>query len=195
MAGFTKSNSDLRAVNNFDLGQYINDGVKVTGYISGTTLTVVGVPSSAVAAGTALAPKYLLGPGVAVGTTVNAVTGAPATPTSLTVSVAQTLGSATAPVDFVVRSFVDAGVVIQPQGPKLQFFTIKKTGLAPAFADAIMKVVQQRATVHIYEVRNADDISVATYGTECWTAADLTTELNAAGLAVTSVVAGAAFTA
>lgn len=195
MAQFPRANGDLKAVLNLDVGQYQNDAVRVVGYISGTTLTVVGLPSAAIVAGTATAPKLLVGAGVLTGTTVTAVTGAAASPTSLTVSVAQTLGSVLAPVEFIVRSTVDAGVVVQPQGPKLQFFTVKKTGLAPAFAEAIMPVVATRSTVHIFEVRNADDISLALYGTECWTAADLAAALNAAGLAVTSVTAGAAFTA
>lgn len=194
MAQFLKSNADLQAVAVFDAGSYTNDAVTFEGYISGTTLTVTQTPSSTIAAGTASNPKYLLGPGVTVGTTVTAGAGI-----TWTVSISQTLGSASSPVKFAVRSFVDADVTVQPQGPKLQFFTVSGVA-APAFADAIMKVVQQRATVHAYEVKSSTtDIAFMTYGTECWAfgtgaANDLDTALTDAGLSAFTSAAGAAFT-
>lgn len=199
MAQFLKQNSDLKGVLNYDVGSYTNDAIILSGYISGTTLTVVGVPNGPVIAGTASAPKYLVGAGVGTGTIVTAVTGSSTNPTSLTVSVSQTVGSVTAPVQFAVKSFVTADLTIQPQGPKLQVFTVSGTA-APAFADAIMKVVQQRATVHMYEVKSSTtDIAFLTYGTECWSfgsgdANDLDIALSDAGLGAFSSASGASFT-
>jgi hypothetical protein len=53
---------------------------------------------------------------------------------------------------------ITSAVTVQPQGPKLDFFTI--TGNGTQVLDNIATVfqtVQQLATVHIYEYTNATD--------------------------------------
>lgn len=74
---------------------------------------------------------------------------------------------------------VTSGETVQPQGPKLDFFTL--TGNGSQIADNIQKIfqtVEQLATIHMYEYTNATDdtLAVAIYPTGGWT----TTTLNAA---------------
>lgn len=69
-------------------------------------------------------------------------------------------------------SAVTSGATVQPQGPKLDFFTL--TGNGSQIADninAVFQTVQQLATVHIYEYTNATDdtLAVAVYPTGAWT--------------------------
>lgn len=92
---------------------------------------------------------------------------------------------------------VVSGATVQPQGPKLDFFTITKdTG---AFTGAniatIVETVQQLATIYIYEYTDAanDTFAMAVYPTGAWTAASIDTAVTAAGVAVT-VAASATFT-
>lgn len=92
---------------------------------------------------------------------------------------------------------VTSAATVQPQGPKLDFFTITKdTG---AFTGAniatIVQTVQQLATIYIYEYTDASDdtFAMAVYPTGAWTAATLDTAVTAAGIAVT-VAATATFT-
>ena len=74
---------------------------------------------------------------------------------------------------------VTSGETVQPQGPKLDFFTL--TGNGSQIADNIQKIfqtVEQLATIHMYEYTDATDdtLAVAIYPTGGWT----TTTLNAA---------------
>ncbi len=95
-------------------------------------------------------------------------------------------------------SAVDSAVTVQPQGPKLDFFTI--TGNGSQIADninAVFQTVQQLATVYIYEYTNATDdtIAVAVYPTGAWTTTSLDNALsNAWTSANVSVAATATFT-
>ena len=95
-------------------------------------------------------------------------------------------------------SAVDSAVTVQPQGPKLDFFTI--TGNGSQVADninAVFQTVQQLATVYIYEYTNATDdtIAIAVYPTGAWTTTTLDNELsNAWTSANVSVAATATFT-
>jgi hypothetical protein len=95
-------------------------------------------------------------------------------------------------------SAVDSAVTVQPQGPKLEFFTI--TGNGSQVADninAVFQTVQQLATVYIYEYTNATDdtLAVAVYPVQAWTAATLETALDAAwASANVAVTATATFT-
>ena len=71
---------------------------------------------------------------------------------------------------------VDSAVTVQPQGPKLDFFTL--TGNGSQIADNIavaFQTIQQLATVYIYEYTNATDdtLAVAIYPTGAWTTATL----------------------
>ena len=95
-------------------------------------------------------------------------------------------------------SAVVSGATVQPQGPKLDFFTA--TGNGSQLADninAFFQTVEQLATVHIYEYTNATDdtIAIAVYPTAAWTATSLEDALaNAWVGANVSVAASATFT-
>ena len=95
-------------------------------------------------------------------------------------------------------SAVVSAATVQPQGPKLDFFTL--TGNGSQLADninAVFQTVEQLATIHIYEYTNATDdtIALAVYPTGAWTTTSLDAALaNAwAGANVTSS-ASATFT-
>ena len=87
---------------------------------------------------------------------------------------------------------------VQPQGPKLDFFTI--TGNGSQVADninAVFQTVQQLATVYIYEYTNATDdtLAVAVYPVAAWTTTTLDNALsNAWTSANVAVTATATFT-
>ena len=71
---------------------------------------------------------------------------------------------------------VTSAVTVQPQGPKLDFFTL--TGNGSQIADniqAAFQTIEQLATIHIYEYTNATDdtLAVAVYPTGAWTVASL----------------------
>jgi len=74
---------------------------------------------------------------------------------------------------------VTSAVTVQPQGPKLDFFTL--TGNGSQIADniqAAFQTIEQLATIHIYEYTNATDdtLAIAIYPTGAWD----TTSLDAA---------------
>lgn len=88
---------------------------------------------------------------------------------------------------------ITSAVTVQPQGPKLDFFTI--TGNGTQVLDNIATVfqtVQQLATIHIYEYTNATDdtLAIAVYPTGAWDTTSLDNELSnawtSANVAVTS---------
>jgi hypothetical protein len=91
-----------------------------------------------------------------------------------------------------------SAATVQPQGPKLDFFTI--TGNGSQVADNIATVfqtVEQLATMHIYEYTNATDdtLAIAIYPVGAWTTATLDTALTAAWTSANvSVAASATFT-
>jgi hypothetical protein len=91
-----------------------------------------------------------------------------------------------------------SAATVQPQGPKLDFFTI--TGNGSQIADNIATVfqtVEQLATMHIYEYTNATDdtLAIAIYPVGAWTTTSLDTALTAAwSSANVSVAASATFT-
>jgi len=90
---------------------------------------------------------------------------------------------------------ITSGVAVQPQGPKLDFFTI--TGNSTQVLDNISTVfqtVQQLATIHMYQYTNATDdaLAVAIYPVGAWTAADLDTALTAAWTSANVAVTGSA---
>jgi hypothetical protein len=95
-------------------------------------------------------------------------------------------------------SAVDSAVTVQPQGPKLEFFTI--TGNGSQVADninAVFQTVQQLATVYMYEYTNATDdtLAIAVYPVQAWTTATLDTALTAAWTSANvAVTATATFT-
>jgi len=68
---------------------------------------------------------------------------------------------------------------VQPQGPKLDFFTITLANVATdgAVLKATIDAIQQLAVVYLYEVTDAatDTLAVAVYPTGAWTTASLDT--------------------
>lgn len=108
-------------------------------------------------------------------------------------------------INYDTPAYTNSGVnaltsaaTVQPQGPKLDFFTI--TGNGSQIADNIATVfqtVEQLATMHIYEYTNATDdtLAIAIYPTGAWTTSTLDTALTAAwSSANVSVAASATFT-
>lgn len=91
---------------------------------------------------------------------------------------------------------VTDGVTVQPQGPKLQFFTVTATGaLTGTQVNTIIQTVTQLSTVHMYEYTDDtnDSVSLAVYPVAAWEAADIDTALTAAGVTGTTTTAGASF--
>ena len=74
---------------------------------------------------------------------------------------------------------VTSGVTVQPQGPKLDFFTITLASLATDGTVLLncINAIQQLATIYMYEVTDAgtDTIAIAVYPTGAWTTATLDT--------------------
>lgn len=97
---------------------------------------------------------------------------------------------------------VSSANTVQPQGPKLQYFTITATGaLSGAQVNIITQTVQSLATIYIYEYTDTtnDTFAFASYPAGAWTTATLDTAVNAAltaaGLSnTTSSTASATFT-
>jgi len=92
---------------------------------------------------------------------------------------------------------VSSALTVQPQGPKLDFFTITAAGaLTGTEVNTIMQTVQQLATVMIYEYTDAatDTIALALYPTGAYTAATLKTAVDAVAPAAVTVAASATFT-
>ncbi len=92
---------------------------------------------------------------------------------------------------------VTSAVTVQPQGPKLDFFTL--TGNGSQIADniqAVFQTVEQLATIHIYEYTNATDdtLAIAVYPTGGWTVGTLDADLaNAWTSANFTAATGASF--
>ena len=79
---------------------------------------------------------------------------------------------------------VSSAATVQPQGPKLDFFTVTSSGstaLTGTQVSLIIQATQQLATVYIYEFTTAgpDTLAMAVYPVAAWT----TTTLNAAVIA------------
>jgi len=78
---------------------------------------------------------------------------------------------------------VTANATVQPQGPKLDFFTVTATGaLTGTQVNLIIQATQQLATVYIYEYTDDtnDSVAMAVYPTGAWTTGDLDTACTAA---------------
>lgn len=73
---------------------------------------------------------------------------------------------------------VTSAATVQPQGPKLDFFTVTGTGaLSGTQVNLIIQATQQLATVYIYEYTDAsnDTLAMAVYPTGAWTTGSLDT--------------------
>lgn len=78
---------------------------------------------------------------------------------------------------------ITSAVAVQPQGPKLDFFTVTATGaLTGTQVNLIIQATQQLATVYMYEYGNTtnDTVAMAVYPTGAWTAGSLDTACTAA---------------
>ena len=97
---------------------------------------------------------------------------------------------------------VSSGSSVQPQGPKLDFFTVTATGaLTGTQVNLIIQDTQQLATVYLYEYTDTtnDTLAMAVYPTGAWTTTTLNAaviaELTAGGVAnTTTTTATATFT-
>lgn len=175
MAQFLKVNSDAKPVLHVDSASYTNDAVTFTGVVAtGTTITVSNPSSTAFVAG-----QVVTGAGVPAGTVVVSY----AAPT-LTVTGPTALTVATTSISMVARTMWVAGQVVNVAGPKLAFFYINGTGCANRI-DQLLQVVQERATVHMYLVKDADEVHFAVYGDSVWSFATIDAALVAAGFAST----------
>ena len=91
---------------------------------------------------------------------------------------------------------VTSGATVQPQGPKLDFFTITFTGaLTTTQLNTAIQTIQQLATIYMYEYTDTTDdtLAIAVYPVGAWTDATLDTALTAAVEGCT-VAASATFT-
>jgi hypothetical protein len=81
--------------------------------------------------------------------------------------------------DSATLNQVVSAATVQPQGPKLEFFTIELASLATSgtvLLNCINKI-QQLATIYMYEVTDAgtDKIAIAVYPVGAWTTGTLDT--------------------
>lgn len=91
---------------------------------------------------------------------------------------------------------VTSAATVQPQGPKLDFFTVTFTGaLTTTQLNTAIQTIQQLATIYIYEYTDASDdtLAVAVYPVGAWTTTSLDDALTAAVEGCT-VAASATFT-
>lgn len=68
---------------------------------------------------------------------------------------------------------ITSGATVQPQGPKLDYFTISAastTGFSTTQVNVIIETIQQLATIYIYEYTDTttDTLAVAVYPTGAW---------------------------
>jgi hypothetical protein len=93
---------------------------------------------------------------------------------------------------------VTSAATVQPQGPKLEFFTITGNGSQVSTnINAVFQTVQQLATVYMYEFTDATDdtLAIAVYPVGAWTTTSLDDALtNAWSSANVAVTASATFT-
>lgn len=97
---------------------------------------------------------------------------------------------------------VSSGATVQPQGPKLDYFTVTASGssaLTGTQVSLAIQATQQLATVYIYEFTTAgpDTLAMAVYPTAAWTTTTLQAAIRAgltAGGAANSVVVSASAT-
>lgn len=78
---------------------------------------------------------------------------------------------------------VESAATVQPQGPKLQFFTVTAAGaLTGAQVNTVVQATQQLATVYIYEYTDDtnDSLAMAIYPQDAWTTATLEAAVEAA---------------
>lgn len=78
---------------------------------------------------------------------------------------------------------VSSANTVQPQGPKLQFFTVTAAGaLTGDQVNTVVQATQQLATIYIYEYTDDtnDSLAMAVYPIGAWTTATLEANVEAA---------------
>ena len=80
---------------------------------------------------------------------------------------------------------VTSGSTVQPQGPKLDYFTVSASGsshFSTTQVNIMVETIQQLATIYIYEFTTAtpDTFAFAAYPTGAWTTTSLDTAIQAA---------------
>ena len=90
-----------------------------------------------------------------------------------------------------------SNVSVQPQGPKLDFFTVSLATVqsnATVSAQAI-QTIEQLATLHIFEflTGSPDTLAIAIYPTGAWTTTTLKTAIDTATGGTSTVTLGATF--
>ena len=159
MSQIVRINGDFNPVSVMDAQGYISTATSFTGSIATTTLTVTQVSGAQnLAVG-----QNILGPGVAAGTVITALGTGTGGVGTYTISVSQTVASSA----LAARQMFTIGQVVQPQGPKLQFFTVNGTNIS-RFMTQVIQTIGQLATIHIYKVIDADNIAFATYSSDSW---------------------------
>ena len=93
---------------------------------------------------------------------------------------------------------VSSALTVQPQGPKLDFFTIELADVAAntTIASQVIQTVEQLATIHIYEFTDTttDTLALAVYPTGAWNTTSLAAAVDAATGGTSTVTAEATFT-
>lgn len=93
---------------------------------------------------------------------------------------------------------VQSAATVQPQGPKLDFFTIELADIAAntTLANIAMLTIQQNAIVYIYEFTDTttDTLAVAVYPTGAWDTTTLAAAIDTATAGTSTVTASATFT-
>lgn len=91
-----------------------------------------------------------------------------------------------------------SGATVQPQGPKLDFFTIELAEIAANGAVSLQafQTITQLATIHMYEFTDTttDTLAVAIYPVAAWTTTTLAAAIDAATGGTSTVTASATFT-
>lgn len=93
---------------------------------------------------------------------------------------------------------VTSAATVQPQGPKLDFFTIQLADVAAntTIASQVVQTIQQLATIYIFEFTDTstDTLAVALYPTGAYTTVSLAADIDAATGGTSTVTASATFT-
>lgn len=93
---------------------------------------------------------------------------------------------------------VTSGATVQPQGPKLDFFTIQLADVAAntTIAAQVVQTIEQLATIHIFEFTDTttDTLAVALYPTGAYDTTSLAAAVDAATGGTSTVTASATFT-
>ena len=90
---------------------------------------------------------------------------------------------------------VTSGATVQPQGPKLDFFTVTaNAGMTTSQLATTVQTIQQLATIYLYEYTDSTDdtLAIAVYPTGAWTTGALDTAITTATGHANITVAGTA---